>query len=81
LPLNEDINIDIFWCKFDDFIGITKKQNPYVEQNRNDEQQYELVKNLKNVNNIQVEGGNHGDIMKNIIKNGEFFKLLNKIIL
>jgi hypothetical protein len=81
LPLNEDINIDIFWCKFDNFTAVTKKQNPYVEQNRNDEQQYELVKNIKNVNNIQVEGGNHGEIMRIIIKNGELFKLINNIIL
>jgi hypothetical protein len=80
LPLDENINIDIFWCNFDDFIGVTKKQNPYVEQNRNDEQQYELVKNIKNINNIQVKGGNHGDIMIIIIKNGELFKLINKII-
>ena len=80
LPINENIDIHIFWCKFSDFIGVNKKQNPYVEQNRNDEQQYELVKNIKNINNIQVPEGNHGDIMRIIIKNGELFKLINKFI-
>ena len=81
LPINEYIDIHIFWCKFDDFIGIDRKNNAYVEQNRNDEKQYELVKNIKNVKNIQVEGGNHGDIMRIIVKNGELFKILNKYIL
>jgi len=81
LPLNDNIDIHIFWCKFDNFIGIDKKNNGHIEQNRNDEKQYELVKNIKNVNNIQVEGGNHGDIMRIIVKNGELFKLINKFII
>ena len=72
LPVNENIDIHIFWCKFDDFIGVNLKNNAYVEQNRNYEKQYELVKNIKNVNNIQVEGGN--------VKNGDLFKILNKFI-
>jgi len=80
LPINEDIDVNIFWCKFSDFYGITKRQNRYVEQNLNDEGQYNMVKGIRNVNNILVEGGNHGDIMRLIIKNGELFNIINKFI-
>ena len=79
--INEHKNkIFIFWVNYSDFYNISKKRNPYVYQNLNDEKSYNDIKENSNIEHHFIKDCNHGDLASRCIKNELVDAILKQVV-